>query len=431
MVKKIVDFVTHDIWNKNEQDYRSGKARWAVRQAKVLILTAKGFGEHNLVVRSSALTFYTLMSLVPIAALIFAIVKGFGFQTNFNDYLYLNYPQYSSVIDMVLSFADNMLERTKGGLIAAVGFVVLFWALMQVFGNIESAFNYIWEVKRPRSVARKFSDYLTMVFIAPILWVLSNSFSLYVRANLSYLSQHFYIELLYNVASLATLWVMFTFIYFVMPNTKVRLKNAFMAGVVAGTLFAIFQVGYFYIQTQVSSYNAIYGSFAALPLFLIWLQASWQIMLFGAELSFAYQHIGKYEQERQVAGMSRYTHLKVLIATMIVIARHFVNNQGGVTSEVIAEELNQPLRIVRDVLYDLENCNIIVSVQNDKQNTYLPAKDIHNLTVCDVIAAVECDGTDSLYQDTEGSIERVESILSAMSDDARRSKYNVPLIDLV
>lgn len=430
MIKQFIEFITHDIWSKKEDEYKSKYIRWIVRQVKAVLLAGKGFGEHGLLIRASALTFYTLMSLVPVAALIFAVVKGFGLQASFSDYLYLNYPQYSDIIDQVFVFADNLLARTKGGLIAAVGIVVLFWALMRVFGNIESAFNYIWEIKKERSLARKFSDYLTIVFISPLLWILSNSFTIYLETNISAYNNGFF-DFIYGAASFVAMWVMFTFIYFVMPNTKVKLVNAFKAGIIAGSIFEIFQITYMFIQTEVSSYNAIYGSFAALPLFLIWLQFSWQILLSGAELSFAYQNISKYEQERMVVNMSNYTHTKILLASMIVLTRHFVNNCGGVTSEDIAKELNQPLRIIRDVLYDLECTGLIVSVNNDKENTYLPAMDVHTLRVCDILKRVNTYGTVSIDEDENGSLKRVESLLNQMQQSIDKSSLNTPITDLI
>ena len=169
MIKRIIEFITEGIWQTKENDYKSRKMRWAVRQFKVVIFMARGLGEHNLAVRSAALTFYTLMSIVPIAALVFGVIKGFGMENSFNEYLYREYPQYTLIIDQIIDFANNMLIRARGGVIASVGFVVLLWSVMKVFGNVESAFNNIWEVRKARSITRKFSDYMAVVFVAPIL----------------------------------------------------------------------------------------------------------------------------------------------------------------------------------------------------------------------------------------------------------------------
>ncbi len=434
MIKEIINFITTGIWEKKDHEYKSKKVRWAVRQFKVFIYTAKGFGEHSLVVRSAALTFYTLMSVVPIAALVFGIAKGFGLETRVNEYLYSTFPQYDQLITQVIEFANNMLLRTRGGLIASIGFIVLFWAVMKVFSNIENAFNEIWEVRKARSIARKFSDYMSVTFVAPILWVLSNGIALHLRNTIQKYSQPWFVDMLYGLASLIILWLLFAFVYRVMPNTKVKGRSALMAGTIAGTIFQIFQIVYVYIQTQVSSYNAIYGSFAALPLFLIWVQTSWQILLLGAELSFAYQNISKYEQEKESHQMSYDLRRKIMIAVMYVIIRHFLQKQGPVPSETTAQELNLPVRTVRDVIFDLERAGLIASVRNEqdeKTNLYIPATDIYKLTLFDVIDRVECSGLSNLASVDSPELETVNAIVDRMKSRAYASSDNVLLMDVM
>ncbi len=433
MIKKAIDYVRDGIWNKKEHEYRSGFVRWLVRQAKVLIYTGKGFGEHDVGRISAALTFYTLMSVVPIAALIFGVVKGFGFELSFEEYLYMEFPQYKDLIDLILDFANNLLARTKGGLIASVAFVTLVWAVMRVFGNAEKAFNNIWEVRKSRSLARKLSDYLSVVFIAPILWIISNSLAIYIKSNIADYSNSFLLDIVYAIASLATIWVMFTFLYTVMPNTKVRLRSAIPAGIIAGTAFQLFQVGYVYAQTWMTSYNAIYGSFAALPLFLIWMQSSWQILLAGGELTYAYQNISKYEQERESLHMSYDHRQKVLVASMQVAIRHFLDKQEPVTSEIIAGELNMPLRIVRDVVFDLERAGLLSAVQNNKDeriNLYIPSRDVHAITISDVVDSVELKGQAQFDMDATEGMERISVELDRMRRDNGASAGNVLLMDI-
>lgn len=434
MVKNISEFIKNGIWQKKDYEYKSRNLRWAARQFKVFIMTTRGFGEHDLIIRSAALTFYTLMSLVPIAALIFGVVKGFGLDIHFVNYLYMEFPQYSTIIDSVYSFANNMLLKTKGGVIVAIGFVVLIWAVMRVFGNIEGAFNHIWEVHKSRGITRKLSDYIAVIFVAPILWVFSNSVSIYIKSQIESYTKSALIEVLYALASLLAIWIMFSFIYRIMPNTKVKLKSAIMAGIVAGTFFQIFQVAYLYIQSEVSAYNAIYGSFAALPLFLIWLQTSWQILLFGAELSFAYQNIKKYEQEREVQHMSYDIRRKVMVGVMLMIIKHFVRNEGAVTSEYVANELNLPVRIVRDVIFDMERADLLCAVRSnydDKVNMYIPARDIHTITVMDVIQRVERHGKAQIEFSESAEMEQICTVIDKIMSDETISPTNVVLMDII
>ncbi len=433
MVKKAIEFITNGIWNKKEEEYRSGRVRWGVRQIKIIIYMVKGFGEHNMVLTSAALTFYTLMSIVPLAAMIFGVVKGFGVDTSFQDYLYAKFPEYREIIDNVLAFANNLLLRTKGGIIASVGFVTLVWAVMRVFGNVEDAFNNIWEVRKSRSLARKFSDYLAVVFVAPILFIISNSLAIYIKTQISNYSSSVIVELLYGLVSVVVIWIMFTFIYCVMPNTRVKLRSGIQAGIIAGTVFQLFQVGYVYAQTWMTSYNAIYGSFAALPLFLIWVQSSWQILLFGAELSFAYQNISKYEQERESMKMSYDHRRKVMVASMLVAIRHFVEGRGAVTTEIIASELNMPLRIVRDVVFDLESAGLLSAVQNtqdERVNLYIPARDIHKITIRDVTDSVELRGESDFDFSSNHQLRRISQMLDKARSESHSSPDNILLMEI-
>ena len=233
-IKKIVQYITKDIWVKKEHEYKSRRTRWAVRQFKVFIFTAQGIGQHSILVRSAALTFYTLMSLVPIAALVFSVMKGFGFEARLNEYLHEQFPQYRVLIDQVLTFANAMIQRTKGGVIASVGVVVLFWSVIKVFNYVESSFNSIWEVRRSRSLTRKFSDYTTVIVIAPILWVISSSIGIQIQQHLLHYTSTPIVNVLLGTLSTLVIWTMFTFVYLVMPNTKVKLRSALTAGIMAG-----------------------------------------------------------------------------------------------------------------------------------------------------------------------------------------------------
>lgn len=432
LLKRIIQYITHDIWVKKEHEYKSRKMRWAVRQIKVVIFTAQGFGQHEILVRSAALTFYTLMSLVPIAAMVFGIAKGFGLETRLNEYLYGKFPQYSVLIDQIIDFANALLQRTKGGLIASVGLVVLFWSVLKVFGNIENAFNNIWEVHRSRSFARKFSDYTTVVVVTPILGVISSGLGVQLQSQLQHFTSSTVVQILLGFVSVVMIWLMFAFVYLVMPNTKVKLRNAAIAGVIAGTAFQIFQLAYIYIQSRLTSYNAIYGSFAAVPLFLIWMQSSWQIVLFGAELSFAYQNIQKFEYEKQAREMSYEYHKKALVVVMYQIVNHFINKSGAVSSETIAGTLNLPLRVVRDAIYDLEKVGLIASVvsKEEKVNLYVPARDVHTLRVYDVVHQVEAAGKASFDTQQSNEFQWADSVLNRLERVVSESDDNVLLKDL-
>lgn len=432
-IRHAIQYVTHDIWITKEHEYSSTRKLWWVRQFKVILFTLKGIGQHSTLVRSAALTFYTIMSIVPVLALAFAVAKGFGLDAKLHQYLYIEFPDYSKIINQFLGFANNMLERTKGGIIASVGVLVLFWSVLKVFGNVEKAFNSIWEVRKARSIARKFTDYLAVIIIAPILLVLSSSAGLYVKSSLADFTPYILVQILFYILSMMMIWILFTFLYIVMPNTKVKTRNAFTGGMIAGTAFMLFQSIYFALQSSLSNYNAIYSTFAAIPLFLIWLQASWQIVLFGSELSFAYQNINKYEYERLAGSMSYEFRKKVMILVMYEIVDHFLKHDGAVSSEKIANNLQLPLRTVRDVIFSLLNADLIlaiVSKDDDKTHFYVPSRDVHNLRVFDIIKGTETVGSVTKEMETNPNLEPISAIIAKFDDSIINSDGNILITDI-
>ena len=432
MIKQILTFFTDTIFRKNPGDYRNPLVRWSVRQYKLLFYTARGLLEHDTIVRSAALTFYTLMSIVPIVAVIFAVMKGFGLAEGVIEDLYGIFPRQPEIVDYLVEFADKALARTQGGVVAVVALVTLFWAVIRVFGSIESAFNTIWEVKVTRSITRQWTDYIAVVMIAPILWIIASSISRYAQQLLGFHESLFF-ELLSEAVSMVVIWVMFTFLYLVIPNTKVRFTSALTAGIVAGTIFMGFQWGYLYLQRWMTSYNAIYGSFAALPLFLIWLQTSWEILLFGGELGFAYQNVARFNEERESLLISYDHRRKVMLAAMLIVVRHFRDRGGAVSPTEIREQLGLPTRIVNDVLYQLAQAGLLIAVRDDedeRQTRFTPGRDIHTLTLYGVIEAVESHGHAAFSFNERPEMRRVDCELEKVKAAARDSQDNLRLIDI-
>ena len=431
--KKAKKFVGHDVWEKTEADFSSRKEGWFVRQARLILYTAQGVQHHNTVVRSAALTFFTLMSLVPMLALAFGIIKGFGLETALENYLFERFSENSALIRYILNFANNVLVRTSGGLVAASGLVVLVWAAIRVFGNVENAFNTIWEVQKPRSLTRRASTYAAVIFVMPLLAVMLALVLSYIRTLIANYASIPY-SVLYAIGSFAVLWLLFAGAYKIIPNTKVRFRHAAMAALIAAIAFSVFQLVYVTLQSGVSSYNIIYGSFAAVPLFLFWIQASWQIVLFGAELSFSYQNVESFVQEQDAASVSYDNRRKVMLASLTVIIRSFMRGEGGISSEAIARELKLPVRLVRDINYTLDEAGMILPISSDKsQKTkiYVPARDIHTLTLHEAVRAVERAG--SAVRDLCGNryLREISGIMDEIDRKIDTSDDNILLMELI
>ena len=428
-VKEILEFFTDTIFRK---EFRSSWLNWLVRQYKLFFYTARGLQEHRTLVRCAALTFYTLISIVPILAVVFAIVKGFGIIEDLIANLYSLFPKNPEIIDYVVEFANKALDNTKSGVVAAVGIITLFWAVIRVFGSIEDAFNNIWEVTSTRSLARKYSDYIAVVVAAPILWAAANGINTYAQSLFGGIEAA-WVVWVSKLMSIVVMWVMFAFLYYIIPNTKVRIGSAIMAGVVAGTAFILFQWGYFYLQVVMTSYNAIYGSFAALPLFLMWVQYSWMILLFGGELAFAYQNIDKFDEERESLHVNYDSRRKVLLATMLVVIRHFVKGKGAISLSEIKQALNLPTRIVNSVLRSLVEAGLLIELPSEGkefEQEFVPAKEVSTFTIYNILEAVEQSGSIDLDLNSSAELQEVSVELERIKSEARASEQNLKLVDI-
>ncbi|MCM1151242.1 MAG: YihY/virulence factor BrkB family protein [Alistipes sp.] len=432
-IKELLVYFTDTIFRRDASEWHSPLVRWFVQQYKLLFYTARGLREHGTLVRSAALTFYTLMSLVPILAVAFAVVKGFGLADDLVRNLYALFPQSPEMIDYIVSFVENALSRTQGGVVAVVALVMLFWAVIRVFGSIESAFNNIWEVKIARSIARQWSNYIAIVMIVPVLWVIVGAVGGYARELLGF-DDGWFFSLLSRLVSLAVICTLFTIFYLVIPNARVRFSSALTAGILAGTAFALFQWGYLYIQRWMTSYNAIYGSFAALPLFLVWLQASWQILLFGGELSFAYQHVARFGEERESLRISYEQRRKIWLAVMLTVVGQFREKGGATSTETIRRRLELPTRIVNDVLYQLVQAGQLIAVpmsDDDRDMAFMPARDIATITLHGVLKALERAGECHFDPAPTPEFSCAEEELERLAKNAFRTQNDVRIVDLL
>ena len=432
-LRKLFTYFTDTIFREDINEWRNPVVRWLVQQYRLLFYTARGLVEHGTLVRSAALTFYTLMSLVPLLALVFAVVKGFGLADGLVENLYELFPQHPETVDYIVGFAENALARTQGGVVAAVGLVMLFWAVIRVFGSIENAFNNIWEVKVERSIARQWTDYIAVVMIVPVLWILANAVGNYIEQVLG-LYDKWYFTTLSRLASMVVIWTMFTLLYLIIPNARVRFQSALMAGIVAGTIFLLFQWGYVYVQRWMTSYNAIYGSFAALPLFLIWMQTSWEILLFGGELSFAYQNISRFAEERESLRISYDQRRKVLLAVMILVARNFRDHGGTIPTDEIRKRLGLPTRIVNDILFQLVQAGQLIAVRSgdgEREVAFAPAHDLSSTTVYGILEAVERTGQTTLDLEQTPELARMNREVETLKEEVLHSPNNVRLTDLL
>ena len=399
--------MTTDIWRVRLEELPFGKS-FLIKQLRIIILTLRGFDENKCFLRASSLTFYTLLSIVPVAAMLFGIAKGFGFEKMLRKELFERFAgaAQQEVLTKVIEFAESMLQATKGGLIAGIGLVILFWSVIKVLSYIETSLNDIWEIKENRTWGRKFSDYLAVMIVSPLLIIVSSSATLFITTRITQLTNQIkllgmispLIFLSFKLIPYVLIWILFSVIYILMPNTKVNLKTGIVAGIIAGTIFQIVQWGYISFQVGTARYNAIYGSFAALPLFLMWVQVSWWVVLFGAELSFASQNVATYEYEPDSLKVSHAFKKLVTLQVAHLLIRNFLGCKPPLTDSQISMRLEMPIRLLHRILYDLVESGLFIETRTKDDNTfgYQPACDINKLTIKSILEAIEHHGTDDI-----------------------------------
>lgn len=407
-VSSLIRFVTYDIWRMTENEM-SGLRRSYIYVAKTVILAVRGFKSENLQTRASALTYSTLLALVPLLAVIVGIASGFGFRDTIRKGLYDFFPSQSFQIDKALDFAENYLSMAKGGLFIGVGLVLLFYTVISLISTIERTFNDIWQVQKDRPWHRKVSDYMAMFVILPVLMTCSSGLSIFISTiRNSYLNEFIFLtpiaDLTLSLLPYVIISLFFTLLYIFVPNTKVRFLNALVAGIIVGCVFQIFQNFYISGQIWVSKYNAIYGSFAALPLLMLWLQVSWLICLFGAELVYASQNVKKFSFERDSKNISRRYHdfLAILIATLIV--KRFEQGEKPYTANELSESYRIPIRLTTKILCLLTELGILIEVNYEDDERivhYQPAFDIHQITVGLLLRKIDEQGSENFKIDTD------------------------------
>jgi membrane protein len=439
MKQKIINFITRDIWRIRISKIPRKKF-FLIKNLRIAILALRGFNEDKCSLRSSALTFYTLLSIVPIFAMAFGIAKGFGFEKLLEQHILEKFPTQNDVIVNVINFANNMLENTKGGIVGGIGIIVLFWAVIKVLTNIEKSFNDIWGVKKMRSIGRRLSDYLSIMLICPIFLIVSSGLTVFVKSQAVMITERISligaispsIYFLLEFLPYTVMWAVFIFIYIFIPNTKVNWKSAIIAGILAGTVYQVVQLLYVNFQIGVGKYNAIYGSFAALPLFLIWLHLSWRIVLFGAEISFAHQNVDTYEFEPDCLNVSQSFRKLITLRVVNLLVKNFAKGEKPLSAADISHELDIPVRLLRDILSELLKAEIAseVKTEDDKVLAYHPGCDINLLRINYVLDRLDETGSADIPVLQTEELSKISGSLRAFGGLIEKSPDNLLLKDI-
>lgn len=489
-IKEWIHFLTYDIWRLNPDNF-SNKRNVSYNVLKVIMLTVRGVQEQNLGASSRSLTYRTILSLVPMLAVLFAIARGFGFENILESQIFdffngsdtetvaalpeskmttdtiIDVSEYVSpnqeinivstvqksdslgedlsitetttfTIETLIKLVNNSLKHAQGGVFAGVGIVLLLYTVVLLFSEIEESFNRIWGIKKGRSIQRRAVDYFALILLLPIFAVLNYSLTALIQSSTGPFDKFSYIldpvvTQVLNILPFLVMIITLTLLYRFMPNTKVKWPSALIGGIIGGLAIQLFQMVYLNGQLWIAKYNAIYGAFAAIPLLLLWVQMSWFIVLIGAELSFSAQNVRKFSFDRETKNISRRFRDFFTIMITSVIVKRFAEGKTPLTADQISMKCKVPIKLTNDIIDELHKLQIILPTptpNDERVMAYQPALDINLLTVNDLMEKIDKDGSEDFLIDVEGDFARHWNALMDTRMCIYESSSNVMLKDL-
>lgn len=385
------------------ESYESGgPKRQLLRYLHGAVLILRNFLAHGSLLRASALSFTTLLSIVPLLALAFSVLKGLGAQKTLEPLILKRLTVGSSeVIDRIVTYINN----TNMASVGAIGLVFLVITVISLLGSIEEVFNEIWGVEESRSAYRRFSSYLSVVVSGPLLLLAATSItsSLQSESLVKWIVQETYFGdlylLLFKFLPYLSVWAALVFLYIFMPNTKVRIGSALVGGILAGTLWQLAQWGYIHFQVGVAKYNAIYGTLSALPVFMAWIYTSWVIVLFGVEVVSAHQNRKTFLHDFEPGELSYATRESTALIILLSVAGSFFREEAPWTSERLADEHHVPIRTVRKLLAKLVAAGYLVVEEGE--GSYYPARDLEHIRIGAFLRDMKHQGEEFPFNDSD------------------------------
>ncbi len=433
--KQIFQFIRYDIWRITGQELsRTRRVFYSI--IKTIFLAIKGFGTNRLGIRASALTYSISFAIVPLFAVIFAIARGFGIESNIQNALQSTFAAQADLIPVIMDFIKKYLDTMSGGIFIGIGFIIVVYSVYNLFAQIERALNSIWQVEKSRSFIRQFTMYFSGLFIFPLLMAVSSGLTIYIN---NFLKQTFLFEIFTPVAQFGltilpylTSGMVFTLIYLVIPNTRVRFVNALIAGMTTGVFFQLFQVLYINGQINLTRYNAVYGGFAAIPLLLLWINISSLIFLIGAEISYVSQNLQHFDYRIEAENINnRYKRFLTLFVVYLIV-KQFENNEPPINEQKIVSEHKLPIHLLNQILGDLSRAGIIVGIEGKKGDfSYIPAVDIAQLSIGMVDNKLDAEGSEFFIEANNEEMEKFWNKISEI-DQVSGETFDKALIkDLI
>ena len=435
-LNQIRQFIEVDLWRIRLKSLPKRK-RVLFGFIRVWVIAIKEFIHDKCAEKASALTYFSMLSLVPVIAMVVAIANAFGVRELMERELAKYLSGQEEILEQVLPYADKMLTGSSGGIVTGVSIVFLIFTVIRLLMNIEAAFNDMWDIKHNRRWERKISDYVAVILLGPVLLIVASSATIFVKdtiqefiTSIEFLGQlRSGIIFLLKLLPYTILWLLLFGLYLIFPNTRVRFWPALAAGIVAGTLYQLNQQAFISLQFAFARYDAIYGSIAFLPLFLIWLQISWLIVLFGAEICYGVQYIDQWEMNSEKLKISLSHRKKLMLLLLYRVVKSFEMGEGPYTLNDLAGSVNIPRRYVVDICYELEKSKLITRVDGDDV-AYQPSFDINKMDLSTVLNKYESEGMGDFDPRKSKAFQSIENALEEIHEKWKAGSANVLIKDL-
>lgn len=414
-VKEYIDKIIR-LWDYcSEGVWRDTSRNWKVDTVKTINLSVRTFFNGEIQTRACAMTYSTLLAIVPALALIFAIGRGFGLQKVISAELLKLFPAQHQAVHVAINFVDTYLSHTSEGVFVGIGILFLLYTLISMIGSIENTFNLIWGVKQGRPLSRKITDYTAMLLILPIVMICASGITMMMSATLRTVFHFDFLTPVISAVMEITSWLLvclfFVILYVLMPNTKVKFKSAVIPGIMAGIGYQSLQWIFITGQMYVAKYNAIYGSFSFLPLMLIWLQLVYMVMFAGAVICYSSQNIFLYSFKDAITNMAPSYYTRLTIAVSSVVVQRFVDGRGATTVNDIAVNYNMPPQLVTALCRRMVKAGVLSVVEIDPKSElkgYMPAIAPEVLTVARLFELLDKVGTSDFVPDFDKNFPGVD-----------------------
>lgn len=400
---------------------------------RLLYLVGFGFVKDQCVIRAAALTFTTILSIVPFLAVAFSISKGFGLQNSdkMREWVLHLTAGRPEVADKIIEYID----RTNVQALGWVGVATLLFTVLSLVGTIEKAFNTIWHVQKGRSPWRKIADFFPVILFGPLVLFVASSFNFSLQQQevvttlLSIEAIGFLETAFLKMTPYLLIIAAFSMMYAFIPYVRVNLSAAVIGGSVGGILWQLAQWGYIHWQIGAAKYNAIYGSFAQLPVLLIWIYISWLVVLLGSEVSYSWQNINSFVKQRYFGEATPFERQKIAVLMMIVLAKRFHEGNPLPSVEEISDGLMAPSSLVSDLFSLLQKAGYTIQTDLTGCEVYAPARALDSVRVLDIIRVINMDGENRVFKEFAEKFGFLDALFTQLGQSTMESEGNLTLLE--